>query len=144
MTFQKVHNLIEKKGEFLPWLSHLAPFLVGNWIQFWPSNKMRNKTVKGANSDVSLCRPIVMLLWRKQSFCWKPVWSSPKWDLPPCSCSVCRLVSRTVKSALLPELRMLKAEAAASSWGCHVLGRFSLSLSNHGYWPGVYINQEID
>ena len=55
----------------------------------------------------------VMLLWRKQSFCWKPVWSSPKWDLLPSSCSVCRLLSRTVESAVLPELRMLKAKGAA-------------------------------
>ena len=39
-----------------------------------------------------------------------------KWDLLPSSCTVCRLVSRTVESAVLPELiRMLKAKAAAGS-----------------------------
>ena len=39
-----------------------------------------------------------------------------QWDLLPSSCTVCRLVSRTVESAMLPELiRMLKAKAAAGS-----------------------------
>ena len=39
-----------------------------------------------------------------------------QWDLLPSSCRVCRLVSRTVESAVLPELiRMLKAKAAAGS-----------------------------
>ena len=39
-----------------------------------------------------------------------------KLDLLPSSCSVCKLVSRTVKAAVLTELvKLMKAKAAASS-----------------------------
>ena len=39
-----------------------------------------------------------------------------KLDLLPSSCTTCRLVSRTVRSAVLPELiRLMKAKAAAGS-----------------------------
>ena len=52
-----------------------------------------------------------------------------QWDLLPSSCTVCRLVSRTVESAVLPDLRRLRLLLVRRSLRVTCLGTV-LSLSN--------------
>ena len=67
-----------------------------------------SRSRRGSASDAAVEETKLLLEASVIKFC-----GTHKWNLLPSSCSVCRLVSRTVKSAMLPELRMLKAKAAA-------------------------------